>query len=165
MDFVDYDWDDISGTFVKEGLLGTDFTFTTKSDLTHTVEYLPKNQARKLYTFSKEQLDLQKNSGTRAAILEEPKIENEPIIEEETLIEEVVAEEVTSLKEFMTTPIPVENLSEDLTSEPQNTEKNMATMSTEELMAKLQNYKKLLDNGLIMQGEYDRLKSEVLKYL
>ncbi len=38
-------------------------------------------------------------------------------------------------------------------------------MSSEELFAKLQNYKKLLDNGLILQGEYDRLKAEVLQYM
>ena len=31
----------------------------------------------------------------------------------------------------------------------------------DELFAKLQNYKKLLDNGLILQGEYDRLKGEI----
>ena len=30
MEFVDYDWDDIAGTFVKEGILGSDFTFSTK---------------------------------------------------------------------------------------------------------------------------------------
>ena len=51
MEFIDYDWDDVAGTFVKEGILGADFTFNTKSDLTITIDYLPKNQARKLYTF------------------------------------------------------------------------------------------------------------------
>ncbi|MBC7557706.1 MAG: PH domain-containing protein, partial [Chryseobacterium sp.] len=58
MEFIDYDWDDIGACFVKEGIFGSDFTFSTKSELTHTVDYLPKNQARKLYTFAKEQLDL-----------------------------------------------------------------------------------------------------------
>ncbi|MBC7438400.1 MAG: PH domain-containing protein, partial [Flavobacterium sp.] len=53
--------DDIEASFVKEGIFGSDFTFSTKSELTHTVDYLPKNQARKLYTFAKEQLDLLKN--------------------------------------------------------------------------------------------------------
>ncbi len=61
MEFVDYDWDDIAASFVKEGILGADFTFSTKSELTHTVDYLPKNQARKLYTYAKEQLDILKN--------------------------------------------------------------------------------------------------------
>lgn len=51
MEFIDYDWDDVAGTFVKEGILGSDFTFNTKSDLTLNIDYLPKNQARKLYIF------------------------------------------------------------------------------------------------------------------
>ena len=42
MEFIDYDWDDIAGAFVKEGILGADFSFSTQSDLTHTVDYLPK---------------------------------------------------------------------------------------------------------------------------
>jgi hypothetical protein len=33
------------------------------------------------------------------------------------------------------------------------------------LFEKLQNYKKLLDNGLILQGEYDVYKREVLSYM
>jgi hypothetical protein len=33
------------------------------------------------------------------------------------------------------------------------------------LFDKLNNYKKLLDNGLILQGEYDRLKNEILPLL
>ena len=36
---------------------------------------------------------------------------------------------------------------------------------SDELFAKLQNYKKLLDNGLILQGEYDNFKKEILGYM
>ena len=71
MEFIDYDWDDVAASFVKEGILGADYTFTTKSDLTHTIDYLPKNQARKLYTFAKEQLDLLKNP--KSVVIEESK--------------------------------------------------------------------------------------------
>ena len=67
MEFIDYDWDDIAGTFVKEGILGSEFTFNTKSDLTLNIDYLPKNQARKLYTFSKEQLEALKNQTANTA--------------------------------------------------------------------------------------------------
>jgi hypothetical protein len=35
MEFIDYDWDDIEASFVRR-ILGADFTFSTKSDLTHT---------------------------------------------------------------------------------------------------------------------------------
>ena len=44
-------------------------------------------------------------------------------------------------------------------------EKKLSDLSKEELFNKLQNYKKLLDNGLILQGEYDKLKNEILSYL
>ncbi|MEG1227132.1 MAG: hypothetical protein RSD71_00425, partial [Flavobacterium sp.] len=44
-------------------------------------------------------------------------------------------------------------------------ERKLADLSKEELFDKLQNYKKLLDNGLIMQGEYDTFKKEILSYM
>ena len=164
MEFIDYDWDDIAGSFVKEGILGAEFTFSTKSDLTHTVDYLPKNQARKLYTFAKEQLDLLKNPKVATPIIEEIKAEapiETPIQEAE--VEEVQAEEVTHFAELMPTPNDI--IRDTEVEAPISEEKGLAHLSQDELFAKLQNYKKLLDNGLILQGEYDRLKSEILKFL
>lgn len=153
MEFIDYDWDDIAGSFVKEGILGADFTFTTNSDLTHTVDYLPKNQARKLYTYAKEQLDILKNGPKLAEIK----------TADENNVEEVVAEEVTHLAEI----IPATSLVQDTEVEVPIThgERPLTELSKEELFEKLQNYKKLLDNGLILQGEYDRLKNEIITYL
>ncbi|MBP6039122.1 MAG: PH domain-containing protein [Flavobacterium sp.] len=157
MEFIDYDWDDIAGSFVKEGILGADFTFTTHSDLTHTVDYLPKNQARKLYTYAKEQLDVLKNPKA-APFVEEVKLESPA----NDLIEEVQTEEVTHFAEL----IPSNDGIRDTEVEaPISEEKGLAHLSQDELFGKLQNYKKLLDNGLILQGEYDKLKSEILKYL
>jgi hypothetical protein len=157
MEFIDYDWDDIAGSFVKEGILGADFTFTTHSDLTHTVDYLPKNQARKLYTYAKEQLDVLKNPKA-APFVEEVKLESPA----NDLIEEVQTEEVTHFAEL----IPSNDGIRDTEVEASiSEEKGLAHLSQDELFGKLQNYKKLLDNGLILQGEYDRLKSEILKYL
>lgn len=157
MEFIDYDWDDIAGSFVKEGILGADFTFTTNSDLTHTVDYLPKNQARKLYTYAKEQLDVLKNPKA-APFVEEVKLESPA----NDLIEEVQTEEVTHFAEL----IPSNDGIRDTEVEaPISEEKGLAHLSQDELFGKLQNYKKLLDNGLILQGEYDKLKSEILKYL
>ncbi|MCK6607179.1 MAG: PH domain-containing protein [Flavobacterium sp.] len=164
MEFIDYDWDDIAGSFVKEGILGADFTFTTNSDLTHTVDYLPKNQARKLYTYAKEQLDLLKNPKVTAPIVEEVKTEapiETPVQEAE--VEEIPTEEVTLYAEIMPTPNDV--IRDTEVEAPISEEKGLAHLTQDELFAKLQNYKKLLDNGLILQGEYDRLKSEILKYL
>ena len=159
MEFIDYDWDDIAGSFVKEGILGADFTFTTNSDLTHTVDYLPKNQARKLYTYAKEQLDLLKNPKASVPVVAEVK-EETPVVE---TVEEVPTEEVTLYAEIMPTSNDI--IRDTEVEAPISEEKGLAHLSQDELFAKLQNYKKLLDNGLILQGEYDRLKSEILKFL
>ncbi len=168
MEFVDYDWDDIAASFVKEGILGAEFTFSTKSDLTHTVDYLPKNQARKLYTFAKEQLDLLKNPVVNAPIVEEKVFAEETpveIIEEAEVVEEIQAEEVTSFAEII--PVAQSGFRDEkqFPDEKVETEKGLADLSQDELFEKLQNYKKLLDNGLILQGEYDKLKAEIIKYM
>jgi hypothetical protein len=150
MEFVDYDWDDIAGSFVKEGILGSDFTFSTKTDLTHTIDYLPKTQARKLYTYAKEQLDLLKKYSHSSEVIETVKYEPEVIIED---VEEITAEEIFSFAEIL----PSNN--NEATDSLEKLEKDL---TQDQLFEKLQNYKKLLDNGLIMQGEYDTLKKEVL---
>ena len=168
MEFVDYDWDDIAGSFVKEGILGADFTFTTKSELTHTVDYLPKNQARKLYTYAKEQLDLLKNPVVNAA----PIIQDAVIKEDENLnqvqieeVEEMETKEVTNFAEI----VPVSNYTSfeepKVEAPTTSSERKLSELSQDELFEKLQNYKKLLDNGLIMQGEYDTYKKEILSYM
>lgn len=170
MEFVDFNWDEIAGTFVKEGILGSDFTFSTKTELAHTVDYLPKNQARKLYTFAKEQIDLLKNPQVATAVEVAPVVEESVIIEDYPVevVEEVETEEVTSFAEIMPSvpainePIVEEKIETTTTN---SGERKLSEMSSEELFAKLQNYKKLLDNGLILQGEYDRLKAEVLQYM
>lgn len=151
MEFMDYDWDDIAGTFVKEGFLGADFSFSTKTDLTHTVEYLPKNQARKLYTYAKEQLDILKNGvETNLNLVSNTSVE----------IEEVLTEEVTDFAEIL--PV-VQDTEIEVPISSQ--EKKLSEFTKEELFDKLNNYKKLLDNGLILQGEYDKLKNEILPFL
>jgi hypothetical protein len=152
MEFIDTDWSDVAASFVKEGILGSDFTYTTNSDITHTVDYLPKNQARKLYTFAKEQLDLLKN-GTNAS---------NATLTPHAVVEELETEEVTHFAELMP-ETPTHSLEATQAGLP--TENPLSQLSKEELFDKLQNYKKLLDNGLILQGEYDRLKNEIIGLL
>lgn len=154
MEFIDNDWSDVTASFVKEGILGSDFTYTTKSDITHTVDYLPKNQARKLYTYAKEQLDLLKNGVTinTSSIITEPTTE----------VEEFETEEVTDFAEIIS-ELPSSNL--EVSNATIQTDNPLSQLSKEELFDKLQNYKKLLDNGLILQGEYDRLKNEIVGLL
>ena len=169
MEFIDYDWDDVAASFVKEGILGSDFTFSTKSDLTHTIDYLPKNQARKLYTYAKEQLDLLKNPVVNVSITDDKigeEIAFEEIEEVETVeaIEETSTEETTSFADI----IPISGYRDEKQfpgDRTENVETGLGELTQDELFAKLQNYKKLLDNGLILQGEYDVMKKEILSYM
>lgn len=155
MEFVDYDWDDVAGAFVKENILGAEFSFATKTDLNISLDYLPKTQARKLYTFAKEQLDLLKNPIVSKT--ESPSVE--PI--EETPIEETETEEVTNFADL----VPSQTTVYEPIQETSATENSNIGLTQDQLFEKLQNYKKLLDNGLIMQGEYDNFKKEILSQM
>lgn len=163
MDFTDYTWDDIESAFVKEGILGSEFSFTTKTELTISIDNLPKIQARKIYTFAKEQLDLLKTGP--AAPLATETVSEAPIQEEpEVEVEEAETEEVTNFAEILpAAPVVMETPAAE--PAPASGERPLSALSKEELFEKLQNYKKLLDNGLILQGEYDNLKKEILAYL
>lgn len=145
MNFTDYSWDEIESTFVKEGILGSDFSFVTKTALSVTIEYIPKVQARKMYAFAKEQIDLLKGGSGSTT---------------HSAVEEVDTEEVTSFAEIM--PTQSTSFSE---FSSMDADKPLNELSSDELFEKLQNYKKLLDNGLILQGEYDALKKEILSYM
>ncbi|MCD9573609.1 PH domain-containing protein [Flavobacterium soyae] len=164
MDFTDYTWDDIASTFVKENILGSEFSFGTKTDLAVSIDYIPKIQARKIYTYAKEQLDLLKNPVSAGTPVQEVV---EPVFEEETEeIEEVETEEVTNFAEILpAAPVYTETFETIQPAQPSTGERKLSELSKEELFDKLQNYKKLLDNGLIMQGEYDAYKKEILSYM
>ncbi|MXN92866.1 hypothetical protein GR160_16685 [Flavobacterium sp. Sd200] len=174
MDFTDYPWSLISAAFVKENILGSEFSFTTNTDLTISIDYIPKIQARKIYTFAKEQLELLKEAIAAPVFTASPEpapvqYTEEPVDE----IEEVETEEVTDFAEIINHSLHVpepEPQPEPVTATPvaeekQETKTGLAALSKEELFEKLQNYKKLLDNGLILQGEYDAYKKEILAYL
>jgi hypothetical protein len=157
MNFTDFTWDEIEGTFVKENILGSEFSFSTKTQIQVSIDYIPKIQARKISTFAKEQLDLLKNP----VVAEETKIQVPEFIKEE--IEEVETEEIVNYAEIMPA---VSNFAEPITENtPSSTQQLSNGLTQDELFAKLQNYKKLLDNGLILQGEYDSFKKEILSYM
>jgi hypothetical protein len=164
MDFTDYTWDNIAGAFVKENILGSEFSFNTNTDFSISIDYIPKIQARKIYTYAKEQLDLLKNPVTiEAPVFETAKPEAESVVEDD--IEEVETEEVSNFAEIIPATTPYETF-ETIEPIPSSTgERKLSDLSKEELFDKLQNYKKLLDNGLILQGEYDAYKKEILSYM
>lgn len=165
MDFTDYTWDQIEGTFVKENILGSEFSFSTKTDMTVSIDYIPKIQARKIFTYAKEQLDILKNGAVSSAtVIEEVLVEE---IQEEEIVEEMETEEVTNFAEIMPVTPPVFNMEkEEFSTQLETSKENgLSGLSQDELFEKLQNYKKLLDNGLIMQGEYDNFKKEILSHM
>ena len=158
MNFTDFTWDEIEGTFMKENILGSEFSFSTKTQIQVSIDYIPKIQARKISTFAKEQLDLLKNP----VVAEEVKTQIPEYIPEE-IVEEVETEEVTNYAEIMPA---VSNYAEPIVENTAtSTEKPSSELTQDELFAKLQNYKKLLDNGLILQGEYDAFKKEILSLM
>jgi len=176
MDFTDFAWEDIAGTFVKENILGSEFSFSTKTDIQVSIDYLPKTQARKIYTFAKEQLELLKeNALGQTAPAQAPAqtgiFTAEPFADEvveDMQIEEVEAEEVTHFAELIPAQpqyVPEIPQQEETPSQPKSSDKPLNELSKDELFEKLQNYKRLLDNGLILQGEYDNLKREILPFL
>jgi len=167
MNFTDYTWDNIAATFVKENILGSEFSFNTNTDLAISIDYIPKIQARKIYTYAKEQLDLLKNPATAETPLAETVTVTEPESDfDEDEIEEIEAEEVTSFAEIMPATTPYESYEPiQQTQQPSSGDRKLSELSKEELFDKLQNYKRLLDNGLILQGEYDTYKKEILSYM
>ena len=165
LNFIDYTWDEIEGTFVKENILGSEFSFTTRTNMEVSIDYIPKIQARKIFTYAKEQLDILKvGSVLNATLMDEVSVVP---MEEVEIIEEMETEEVTSFAEIMPVSQPnfiAENqVFEDVPATPKD--KSLSDLSQDELFEKLQNYKKLLDNGLILQGEYDAFKKEILSHM
>ena len=161
MNFTDFAWDEVEGTFMKENILGSEFSFSTKTQIQVSIDYIPKIQARKISTFAKEQLDLLKNPAVNQLVSEEEKVQIPAFNPEE--IEEVETEEVTNYAEIMPA---VSNYAEPIVENKATPiEKPSSELSQDELFAKLQNYKKLLDNGLILQGEFDAFKKEILSLM
>jgi hypothetical protein len=162
MNFIDYTWDEIEGTFVKENILGSEFSFSTKTEMQVSIDYIPKIQARKIFTYAKEQLDILKNPATNSAVSEEVKTQAPEFFQDE-IIEEMETEEIVNYAEIMPA---ISNYAEPIIeNSTTSTEKPSTELTQDELFAKLQNYKKLLDNGLILQGEYDALKKEILSLM
>jgi hypothetical protein len=127
--------------------------------MTVSIDYIPKNKLEKIATYAKEQLDILKHGATQLFSAEMPSTpQSEEYIEVET-------EEVVNFAEIMPMTTP-EYTDHQLDS----------TNSSEVLKEKVsQVYLKMncsritkqeaLDNGLILQGEYDAYKKEILSHM
>ncbi|RZK55003.1 MAG: hypothetical protein EOO91_14895 [Pedobacter sp.] len=54
MDVHGYNWKDVADCHIKEGIMRATFTMRTVRNRSNMMDYLPKNQARKLYQFAQE---------------------------------------------------------------------------------------------------------------
>ena len=59
MEFQDFIWRDLKDCNLKENMLGATITVKTIHNLTGEIDYLPKNQARKIYSYCQEQEEIQ----------------------------------------------------------------------------------------------------------
>ncbi len=59
-EFEDYLWKDVSNCFLKENIWGSEFTMQTIDGAYHKVDFLPRAQARKLYTSANELEEIQR---------------------------------------------------------------------------------------------------------
>ena len=60
MEFQDYLWKDVEDCHLKEEILGAAFIVKTVKGITNKIDYLPKSQARRLYTIAQEQEEIQR---------------------------------------------------------------------------------------------------------
>jgi hypothetical protein len=60
MDLEDYIWRDVLTCHLKENIWGSEFTIQTVNGAVNKIDFLPKAQARKLYTMAQEQEEIQK---------------------------------------------------------------------------------------------------------
>lgn len=60
MEFQDYIWKDVADCHLKEEIFGAEFMVKTVKGQINKIDYLPKSQARKLYTVAQEQEEVQK---------------------------------------------------------------------------------------------------------
>ena len=60
MEFQDYLWKDIEDCHLKEEIFGSVFIVKTVRGTINKIDYLPKSQARRLYTISQEQEEIQR---------------------------------------------------------------------------------------------------------
>ncbi|ATL46494.1 hypothetical protein COR50_04505 [Chitinophaga caeni] len=70
MEFQDYVWKDVFDCHMREGILGAVFSIKTITGFVNRMDFLPKMQARKLYTMAQEQEEIQKEIRRQLALEE-----------------------------------------------------------------------------------------------
>lgn len=109
MEFQDFIWRDLKDCNLKENMLGATITVKTIHNLTSEIDYLPKVQARKIYSYCQEQEEIQNEIRRQREIevikasagrinLDTPQVQQPP---EEKLVQEDPVETLSKLKKLM----------------------------------------------------------------
>lgn len=136
MDFQDYSWVDVADCHIKEGIVGSTFMVKTTQHFTNMMDYLPKNQARKLYQFAQE-VEEQMRGVRREKNLE-------------TLRASAGGVTVNNATPIITQPQMFQE------------EKKPLLIENEDPFALLQKLKGLKESGVISPEEFETKKNEIL---
>ncbi|MBP1166640.1 hypothetical protein JOE44_003524 [Chryseobacterium sp. PvR013] len=136
MDFQDYSWVDIADCHIKEGIVGATFIMRTTNSFTNMMDYLPKNQARKLYQFAQEVEERMRGLRREKNL--------------ETLRASAGGVTVNNATPIITQPQQFQE------------EKKPLLIENEDPFALLQKLKDLKENGIISPEEFEIKKNEVL---
>lgn len=136
MDFQDYSWVDIADCHIKEGIVGATFIMKTTNNFTNMMDYLPKNQARKLYQFAQEVEERMRGLRREKNL--------------ETLRASAGGVTVNNATPIITQPQQFQE------------EKKSLLIENEDPFALLQKLKDLKENGIISPEEFETKKNEVL---
>ncbi|MBL4675610.1 MAG: PH domain-containing protein [Mucilaginibacter sp.] len=141
--FVDFVWKDVVDVHTKEEIIGAVFSIKTTGGAEMGVDYLPKVQARKLYQYSQERKESEREL-RRQRELEEKRAESGSI-QVDHPAQAVFQPSAPVVQQPPAAPTPV-------AEEPKK----------DELTEKLKRLKTLFENGLISQEEYNQKKLELL---
>lgn len=145
--FEIYSWKDVKEVSFKEEFFGAKLTVVPMRGENFTIDYIPKVQARKLYQFSNQQLDILKEQlkqekqekETRLASFDASRSQTQPEI-----VPPVVAE--PEAEPVVPPPAPVAETEDEVTQ-------------------KLKKLKVLFEKQLISQEEYEAKKADILSQL
>ncbi|MFC3160090.1 SHOCT domain-containing protein [Chryseobacterium arachidis] len=136
MDFQDYSWVDIADCHIKEGIVGATFMMKTTRNFTNMMDYLPKNQARKLYQFAQEVEERMRGVRREKNL--------------ETLRASAGGVTVNNATPIITQPQQFQQ------------EKKTLLIENEDPFELLQKLKGLKENGIISPEEFEEKKNEIL---
>ncbi|WP_462265961.1 PH domain-containing protein [Mucilaginibacter sp.] len=167
--FIDFVWKDIADVNTKEEIIGAIFSATTVNGSEMGVDYLPKVQARKLYQYSQERKEAEREA-RRLRELEEKRAasgafqyDNANRQPEETPAPTLAPQPHFNAVQAFTPAPPVQQ--PPVQAQPPVAVEPVAPQKPDELTEKLKKLKMLFDNSLISQEEYNQKKMELLSEL